>query len=316
MIENWGWEASVDIAAYQGRSVQFDLGLTGAYTMNEIKDIGDYPGNNGGQGAGAIKIGWPYPNRTVQYTIQYAELVPADAPNDPNHRTDPLGRRLNGFCDGGVMPQAAIDAGGAQANALTSQYGARLGGPTVPCTQMSGTRALWGPSFSPYSWTISPRLTVHNSLQITALVDGQFGGLGEDQMSLWHHGGRYNSSYNSLLVNDPTYGYGMRLDRWGSMAYYDRDFWKLREVGVRYQLPGSWAGVFGADRAALTFSGTDLAILWASNTGTGVYPSQKEMDWPQTNILDVDFGRSAQGDGGHRSAPPISSFNLRFDVSF
>ena len=85
---------------------------------------------------------------------------------------------------------------------------------------------------------------------------------------------------------------------------------------VRWQLPESWASSFGAGRAALTFSGTDLAILWASNTGTGVYPSQKEMNWPQANILDVDFGRSAEGDGGHRSAPPVSTFNLRLDVSF
>ena len=36
----------------------------------------------------------------------------------------------------------------------------------------------------------------------------------------------------------------------------------------------------------------------------------------KANILDVDFGRSADGDGGHRSDPPISTFNLRFDVAF
>jgi hypothetical protein len=40
------------------------------------------------------------------------------------------------------------------------------------------------------------------------------------------------------------------------------------------------------------------------------------MNWPQANILDVDFGRSAEGDGGHRSDPPVSTFILRFDLTF
>ena len=301
-------EATLDAAVFQGENVQFDLGLTGAYKMNEITDIGKYPGSDGGQGTGAIRIGWPYPNRAIQYTVLRAEL---DATGD---KVDLFNRRVQGYCDSGVLPAEAIAAGGKQADKKTSQYGMVLGGPEAKCGTVTGTRALWGPSFSPYSWTISPRISVHNTLQITALVDGQFGGIGEDQMSVWHH--RYNTAYGMLLRDDPMYFYGYALDQWGGMAYYDRDFWKLREVGIRYQIPDAWAGRIGANRASLTFSGSDLAVLWASNTGTGVYPSQKELNWPHATILDVDFGRSAEGDGGHRSDPPVSTFNLRFDVTF
>jgi hypothetical protein len=308
VIDNWGWEASVDFSAVQRENVAFDLALTGSYKMNEIIDIGDFAGNNGGQGQGAVKIGWPYPNRVVQYTLLRAEIDPT------GDKVDPFGRRVQGYCDAGVLPDAAIAKGGAEANPLTSRYGMKLSGKETKCANGAGTRALWGPSFSPYSWTIAPRLSLHNTLQITALLDGQYGGLGEDQMSLWHH--RYNTAYGMLLRDDPTYFYGYALDQWGGMAYYDRDFWKLREIGVRYQMPDSWAARIGAKRAALTFSGSDLAVLWASNTGTGVHPSQKDMNWPEATILDVDFGRSADGDGGHRSDPPISSFNLRFDVNF
>ena len=36
----------------------------------------------------------------------------------------------------------------------------------------------------------------------------------------------------------------------------------------------------------------------------------------KSGSLDVDYGRSAEGDGGHRSSPPVTSFRLRLDVTF
>jgi hypothetical protein len=181
---------------------------------------------------------------------------------------------------------------------------------------MSNTRTLWGPAFAPYTWTVSPTLNIRNSLTFTALIDGSYGGIGQDMMSLWHHGGRYNTAYGAMLQDDPLYYAGTQIDRWAAMEWYKRDYWKLREIGVRYQLPDSWISHIGGKRGSLTFSGSDLAVLWADNTGTGLHPSLEEMNMPQSNILDVDFGRSADGDGGHRADPPISNFSLRFDVTF
>ena len=54
------------------------------------------------------------------------------------------------------------------------------------------------------------------------------------------------------------------------------------------------------------------------HTGTGVYggTDQSKGIYPRAGILDVDYGRSAEGDGGHRSSPPVTSFRLRMDVTF
>jgi hypothetical protein len=193
----------------------------------------------------------------------------------------------------------------------------KLGGKEVVCQSLAGQRVLWGPSFSPYSWTISPSLNIHNVVQITALLDGQYGGLGEDQMSVFHH--RYNNALGALLRDDPMYAGIYKLDNHAGDAYYLRNFWKLRDVSVRYQLPDSWMQHIGASRGALTFAGNELAVLWANNSGTGVFggTNQKEQHiYPQASILDVDYGRSAEGDGGHRNSPPVTAFHLRLDVTF
>src|SRR6185503_4483180 len=146
----------------QGENVQFGLGLTGAYKMNEITDIGEFAGNTGGQGVSAVKIGWPYPSRTVQYTITRAEVDPKGQIVLEN------GQRVQLYCDSGVLPDAALNSSDPkQKNPLTSQYGMTLGGPEVVCQTLAGQRVLWGPSFSPYSWTVSPSLNIHNVVQIT-----------------------------------------------------------------------------------------------------------------------------------------------------
>src|SRR5262249_9775346 len=159
-------------ALFKTQNVAFDVSLTGAYKMNKITDIGSFPGNS------SVKIGWPYPNRTIQYTITRAELDPAGT------QVDPYGRHIQSYCDGGVIAK-----GGEGQDPLTSKYGLLLGGKEVKCQTMAGTQTLWGPAFAPYTWTVSPQLTIHNTLQLTALIDASYGGVGQDMMSLWHHGG-------------------------------------------------------------------------------------------------------------------------------
>jgi hypothetical protein len=298
VLENWGWEAQIDARVVDNDRMGFDLSLTGAYKMNEITDIGDFPGNN------TIKIGFPYPNnRSAEYWVVRAEYSPTGA------IVDPYGKRIQAYCDKGILldPDPKVDP-------RRSRYGAIRGGETVPCEQVGGYRINAGPGFIPWSFTVNPTLTLSEVLQIRALFEGTYGSIGQDGIKLWHH--RYNTAYGPVTMTDPRYVAGFRLDRQAQMAFYDKDYWKLREIGVRYQLPESWIGHFGAERASFTFSARELATLWAANKGTGLFPTLEDLNHPETTILDVDYGRSADGDGGCRADPPVTTLHVRLDVAF
>ena len=315
VLKNWGWEASVDTRVYQGQTTQVGLGLTAAYKMNEITDIGAFPGNAN------LKIGWPYPNRTAQYIYTRAEVDPKASIVLDN------GTRVQLYCAPGVLPDEALNHENPRDRApLTSRYGMMLvpgrrgftqlaaNTPDVKCESQAGTRTYMGPAFSPYTLSISPTITIQNTVTITALVDGAYGGLGEDRISTFHN--RYNNALGSIMRDDPLYAGIYRLDNWANGDYYYRSFWKLRDVSLRYQMPDSWMGRIGAKRGSLTFAGNELATLWNKSTGMNIYPDNKQMDLPVEANLDVDYGQAGEGNGGLRGSPPITSFNVRFDVVF
>jgi TonB-dependent starch-binding outer membrane protein SusC len=299
VIENWGWEAALNTRVYESPEISFSLDLTGAYKMNEITDIGEFPGNN------TVKIGLPYPNgRSAQYWVMRAEYSPTGS------ITDPYNRLIQAYCDKGIL----LDPD-PKANPRTSKYGVTTGGEIVPCQQVGGYQIHSGPAFTPWTWTVNPTLSLaQGMLTIRTMFDAAYGAIGHDDMKLWHH--RYNTAWGSVTMNDPRYVAGYRLERWSSMGHYKKDYWKLREVGVRYQFPDGWPQRFGASRAALSFSGRELALLWSSDEGTGIFPSMKDLNHPVSTILDPDYGRSADGDGGHRADPPSTSFHIRLDVTF
>ena len=132
-IDNWGWEATLDARVYQGRSFTFDVGFTGAHLGNEIKSLGDFPGNN------SVRIGFPYPNLTDDHYI-------LDAAYDRNgFRQDSWGRSISANCDAGTV------VGGGDANDRRGQYGVVVGGPSVPCSEADGYHLLAGPSYPSYT---------------------------------------------------------------------------------------------------------------------------------------------------------------------
>jgi hypothetical protein len=90
-------------------------------------------------------------------------------------------------------------------------------------------------------------------------------------------------------------------------SYYDADFWKLREVGARYNLPQSWVQRTGAERASMAFSARNLWTIWVA---------QKEIYGEP--ITDPEFGNPAAIDGGgnFRAQPPGVSLNVTLRVTF
>jgi TonB-linked SusC/RagA family outer membrane protein len=307
VIDKWGWEAQLNTRIYENERMSFGLDFSGSYTMNEIEELGSFPGNQ------TVRMGWTYPSHgqfgtQERYKFVRAELDPAGT------IVDNYGRRITAYCDAGV----SLDPNDPTPSA-TSPYGVVMGGAIVPCSQVGNYLITPGNAYAPYNWSIMPTLTLgQGALTINSKIDGSYGRTAGDRLKLWHH--RYNTAYGSILFDDPLYyaGYQFSGNQWSQMAYYSADFWKLREVGVRYELPQSVAARFGADRAAIGFSGRELATLWWRDGGAlGLGPTSAEaMNMPPSVSVDPEFGRGTLGDAGHRTLPAPSSFHVRFDVTF
>ncbi len=292
-IDNWGWEATLSTRLYESPSFSFSMDFQGAHTMNEIISLGDFPGSNN------IRIGWPYPNQTDDRYV-------LDAQYDPNgpHR-DEWGRTISANCDSGVV------IGGGDQSDKTGQYGVVLGGPPAPCASVP-YRILAGPNFPTYTWSVSPQITLLNNMfQVHALFDGAYGIMKDDDTQSWND--RYNSSYDARCQCDPAFAVGDRYRSYFTQGYFDGDFWKLREVGVRYNPPESLAQMVGAERASLSFSAREVATLWVKQDYLGIDRGGNTGN-PRPHPLDPEIGRN---DGsGHRVTPPLTTVHMTLNVTF
>jgi TonB-dependent starch-binding outer membrane protein SusC len=278
-IDNWGWEGTLMSTIVDRPNFGFDLQLSGDHTMNEIKDLGAYPGSS------TLRIGYPYPARTLSTYI-----VEADWDPDGVIRSA-YGQGVSGLCDPGV-PLGP-----------TEKHGVVPGGEPVDCLDARGTNLMIGPNFYTYTWSVAPTVRLFgSSLQIFALAEGKYGRMGYAGVEQWAH--EYNTTRVSILEDDPVWVLGDRLADMRSKAVYDADFWKLREVGARYNLPQSIVGRTGAERASVAVSGRNLQTLWRAQ--------------PQINgreIADPEF-EGPSGFGNYYQQPPLSSFTATLRVSF
>src|SRR5690606_8363928 len=132
-----------------------------------------------------------------------------------------------------------------------------------PCGQLEGfeTDLLYGPAFPTHTFAISPTLSIGNNLQVFALADASYGRWIADINT--QYAGVYRNTKPARLRTDPLYiaSYGGIADE----RYQGRipaEYWKLRELGARYNLPESLVRRFGGDRASLSVTGRDLWFLW------------------------------------------------------
>jgi hypothetical protein len=156
---------------------------------------------------------------------------------------------------------------------------------------------------------VGPRIgLLQGQLQLFALAEGQYGRLGDDSGHLWGH--NYNGSAISRVEDDPWWvaqdrasGTGCNFDK----CMFDASFWKLREVGFRYNLPQSLVGRTGASRASLAFSARNLWTIWvAQETIQGM------------QVTDPEYGDSTSltGGGNFYTQPPLTSMNMTLRVTF
>ena len=285
-IDNWGWEATLSSRIYDSPNFSFALDLTASAVDNEIKELGEFPGTDGGCCGSAIRIGLPYPNHNMRF-------FPETAQYDPNGSiVNEWGQRISAMCDKGIP----LGEG--------RQYGIVRGGPLVPCSDASGQRILAGASFARYTISVNPQISLlNNSLSIHILADAQYGRTEMDGQSGW--GCFWRNCRPMRVQDDPVFYAKTRLE-WAQLTLFDADFWKLREIGVRYSLPESLVARIGAERASLSVSGRELGIIWrAQDTLLG-----------ETNAQDPEFGRPVRGEVAWWTAPPTSSMTMSLRVNF
>jgi hypothetical protein len=199
------------------------------------------------------------------------------------------------MCDGG-LPAVA---GGA--NILP-------GGVTVPCSDYNAAGILLGSTFAQYSFSVAPTLTLFTDLQIFAVAEGQYGRVLSSTDA--NYACRY---YLSCLKNvqrtDPKFLAGITTnldDRYNGR--FKADFWRLRQIGMRYNLPQNIVGRIGADRASLSVSANNILMLY----------QRRKTDDAGNNIYDPEL--TINGDNPQAIAlwemPGIASMNAMLRIAF
>ena len=149
---------------------------------------------------------------------------------------------------------------------------------------------------------------LNNNLQIFALAEGKYGKTGTANDVQWGH--IYNNAYVSRAEDDPLW---VAQDRQASFygdnrskGLFDADFWKIREVGMRYSLPESLVGRAGMDRASLSVSGRNLWTIWVA----------QEDIWG-LQVTDPEYGTPyVETDDNFWETPPLASLSATLRMTF
>jgi TonB-linked SusC/RagA family outer membrane protein len=286
-LDNWGWELSVNNRVYETPTMSFNLDLTGSHVDNEIKDLGDFPGTD------AIKVGYPYPNYTARHFVTEARYDPTGTIVD-GHTLATTGRapqRIVALCDKGTRLGDS------------PKHGLVRGGESVPCASKDAERLLYGRGFYTYRFSVTPSLSLfENALAIHVMADGAHGKKSQNTRDA---GARYNNYYESRCECDPFWVAGDRLGTAQVWGFHNSSFWKLREVGMRYNLPVSLTERVGAQRASLSVSAREIANLWVA----------QEDNWG-ARVADPEESRINDGQANYRVMPPLSRVSAEMRFTF
>jgi TonB-linked SusC/RagA family outer membrane protein len=278
-LDNWGWEATVNTRPYESSWLNFSLDFTGSHVDNEIKELGDFPGNN------TIKLGYPYPVYATRYFITSADY-------DASGRiVDGFNRKIKAFCDSGVRLGD------------TPKHGLVRGGAPVDCQSKTAEAVLFGRAFYTYRFSVTPTFSLFNNvLSIHVMADGAHG---KKSQYTRDAGARYNNYYQSRCECDPFWVAGDRYGTGQVWGYYNASFWKLRELGARYQLPESVLSRIFAERGSVSFTWREIANLWVA----------QEDNWG-ARIADPEESRVNEGQANYRTMPPLSRLSGEVRLAF
>ena len=279
-MENHGWETSLDARIFQSQTVAFDLALSADYTYNEITRLGDGILPNGN-----YQLGFPFPTIATDYWLRSAEMNTAGT--TVNNATV--------MCDGGQ------DGGYDGPNVFP-------GGETILCSAYTDDGILVGTAYPTYSFAVSPTLTLFNDLQVFAVAEGQYGRwIGSTDANYACR--FYRSCRKAVERTDPLFlaGTSSYLDDFYN-GRFPADFWRLRQIGARYNLPQDLVGRIGADRASVSVSGSNLFMLW----------QKADTDLSGNPIYDPEY--TTPGNSASQTAlwemPGIAAINAQVRISF
>ncbi len=273
-LKNWGWEIGMDARVIDRANVALDLAAAGSYVENQITFLGD-----GILESANFQLGHPYPS-VVGARVVSAEL---DAPGQLN--------RESAMCDSGAGP-----------------FGNLKGGPLVRCVDIPEQQILYGPAYPKYTVSFAPTLTLFNDIQVFALAEGQYGRWVAD-IGAEFASRRDNSFFTVCKCNALVEAAENAV--FDDERYFGRvnaDFWKMREIGVRYSLPGSLVQRVGADRASISASARNPFTIW----------QRSETDYGGKRIPDPEINRNTTA-GANASIyefPGIASVSVTMRVTF
>jgi hypothetical protein len=286
-IDAWGWEAQLSASLYESDAVSVGLDLGADHIDNEIVALGGFPRT------ASIALGLRYPNEVNDDLVLSATVDPFGPVGNA------FGQRFSALCDDGVS--LAPDPSAPDA----ASYGRVAGGAAVPCQTIPNRNVLMGSAFATYTFSVAPRISVFDDrLQLFALAEGQYGRWKDANDKEFSH--VYGNSKVSRLQNDPVWVYGYAVGDDTKRSLFDADFWKLREIGLRYTVPAPLVRRVGAERASVAFSARNLWTIWQAQSHIYGVP-----------VSDPEFGSpSFDGDANFYETPPLTNVSVTLRVTF
>jgi outer membrane receptor protein involved in Fe transport len=313
-IENKGLEFSANIDVIRRASAVWNVGLGWSMLRNKVVDMGglapfQLSTNEGRRPYGRIEEGYPI---GVRYMSQ---------PIDTNNDGLPDSQALGIVC----WP--------------TEKWSSGTDGYISECSGDPETDDYMTP-YPTSNGSINTSLTLPDlGLSISAMGDWSRGGTVQDYGAAWASFNRlprikYPTQYNlDGSVRRAAYNYSSAFNYF----LVKGDYFKLREVTVRYELPESFAARIGAGQASISVSGRNLwtwvpgpqSIFNPGDEGCVAYPlpagtaeadgcpSRRYLVDPElAGYADPSSGGLALGGSQSVALPPAHQFRFAFQISF